>query len=247
MPTAKAAPKSKPKSKVAAAGPSKRPASAARKPPRKAAVRRGEPVDLVRRHPTCFQATRTPVIIRLKPLNYLTLEGRGAPESREFQDAIGALFGVAYALKFAQQAAGHDFKVPPFEALWWSGYDLARLEDPRALWRVPRQTWCWKVLLLLPDFVTSEDVRSARQALSDKRGGEPLPLCVRLERIDEGKCVQMLHVGPYATEPESVRKMQALIKEQGLTPCGLHHEIYLGDPHRTPPARLRTILRQSVR
>ena len=118
---------------------------------------------------------------------------------------------------------------------------------PRALWRVPRSNWRRKALLLLPDFVTAEDVRAARETLSDKRGGDPLPRCVRLERIDEGACVQVLHVGPYAEEPETVRKMQVLMKENGLTPCGFHHEIYLGDPRRPAPARLRTILRQPVR
>jgi len=216
------------------------------KPPRRAPRPRG-PIDLVRLHASCFAASRTPAVVRLRAINYLAIEGRGAPESRDFQEAIGTMYGVAYTLKSAQQGAGHDFKVPPLEALWWSDYDLARLEDPRALWRVPRSNWRWKALLLLPDFVTSEDVRAARETLSDKRGGDPLPRCVRLERIEEGACVQVLHVGPYADEPETVRKMQALMKEKGLTPCGFHHEIYLGDPRRTAPARRRTILRQPVR
>jgi len=216
---------------------------------KKAAPRRksAAPIDLVRLYSTCFEASRTPAVVRLRPVNCMALEGRGAPESRDFQDAIGALYGVAYTLKFAQQSAGRDFKVPPLEALWWSDDDFARLEDPRALWRVPRGNWRWKALFLLPESVTSEDLRGARETLSDKRGGDPLPLRVRFERIDEGKCVQVLHVGPYADEPETVRKMQALMKEKGLTPCGFHHEVYLGDPHRTAPARLRTILRQPVR
>jgi len=205
------------------------------------------PVDLARLHAACFAATRTPVVVRLPALNCLALEGRGAPEGREFQDAVEAIFGVAYTLKFSQKAAGRDFKVPPLEALWWSDYDLSRLADPRELWRVPRHTWRWKALLLLPDFVTSEDVRAARQVLSDRRGGDPLPGRVHLDRIDEGTCMQMLHVGPYAEEPATITRMQATMKEQGLTPCGFHHEIYLGDPRRTAPAKLRTILRQPVR
>ena len=216
------------------------------KPPRRAPRPRG-PIDLVRLHASCFAASRRPAVVRLRAFNYLAIEGRGAPEGRDFQEAIGTVYGVAYTLKSAQQGAGHDFKVPPLEALWWSDYDLARLEDPRALWRVPRSSWRWKALLLLPDFVTAEDVRAARETLSDKRGGDPLPRCVRLERIEEGTCIQVLHVGPYADEPETVRKMQVLMKEKGLTPCGFHHEIYLGDPRRTAPARRRTVLRQPVR
>ena len=186
-------------------------------------------------------------MVRLPALNCLAIEGRGAPEGRDFQDAIGAIHEVAYTLRFSQKAAGHDFKVPPLEALWWSDFDLTRLADSRELWRVPRHTWRWKALLLLPDFVTSEDVRTARQALSDRRGGDPLPTRVHLERIDEGMCVQALHVGPYADEPKTIARMQAVMKEQELTPCGFHHEIYLGDPRRTAPAKLRTILRQPVR
>ncbi|MBI5500290.1 MAG: GyrI-like domain-containing protein [Deltaproteobacteria bacterium] len=205
------------------------------------------PLDLVRLHAACFSATRTPAVVRLPALNCLALEGRGAPESQEFQDAVGAIFGVAYTLKFSQKATGRDFKVPPLEALWWSDYDLSRLADPRELWRVPRHTWRWKALLLIPDFVTSEDVRAARQVLSDRRGGDPLPGRVHLDRIDEGACMQVLHVGPYAEEPRTIARMQASMKEQGLTPCGFHHEIYLGDPRRTASARLRTILRQPVR
>jgi hypothetical protein len=233
------------------AAPKKRPAAkkpaAVRKPA--AAKRRAArgPLDLVRQYAKCFEAARAPAVVRLPAVNCLALEGRGAPESREFQEAIGAMYGVAYTLKFAKKAAGVDYKVPPLEALWWSDDHLARLEDSRALWRVPRQLWRWKLLLLLPEFVTSEDVRSARQTLSDKRGGDPLPQRARLERIEEGTCVQVLHVGPYADEPETVRKMQALMRERGLTPCGLHHEIYLGDPRRSTPAKLRTILRQPVR
>jgi hypothetical protein len=229
------------------AAPRGKSAAAKRPQPQRRVPRPHGPLDLVRLHATGFAASRTPAVVRLRAVNCLAIEGRGAPESRDFQEAIGALLGVAHTLQSAQQAAGHDFKVPPLEALWWSDYDLARLEDPRALWRVPRSNWRWKALLLLPGFVTSEDVRAARESLSDKRGGDPLPRCVRLERIEEGACVQILHVGPYADEPETVRKMQALMKEKGLTPCGFHHEVYLGDPRRTAPARLRTILRQPVR
>jgi hypothetical protein len=215
-------------------------------PPKKVKEPDG-PLDIVRKYAACFTAARTPAVVQLPPLSSISLEGRGAPESREFQDAIGALYGTAYTLKFTLKAAGSDFKVPPLEALWWSDYDVGRLADSRGLLRVPRHLWRWKVLLVLPEQVTFEDVRAARQTLSDKRGGDPLPLRVRLEPIDEGKCVQALHVGPYADEPATIRKMHELIREQGLTPCGFHHEIYLGDPRRGDPAKLRTILRQPVR
>ena len=128
----------------------------------------------------------------------------------------------------------------------WSDVDLRRLDDTRALWRLPRSSWRWKLLLPLPDGAAPEDVRRVREGLCAQRG-DLLPNRVRLERIEEGQCVQALHVGPYAGEPETVRRMVAYARERELQPCGFHHEIYLSDPHATPPEKLRTILRLAVR
>lgn len=206
----------------------------------------GEATDLRRLRPAAYQATVTPRIVELPPTQCLVVEGRGAPEGPEFREAVGILYAAAWSLKFALQAAGRDFKVPPLEGLWWSDADLRRLDDPRALWRLPRSSWRWKLLLPLPDGAAPEDVRRVREELCAKRG-DLLPNRVRLERLEEGRCVQALHVGPYAGEPETVRKMVAYARERELQPCGFHHEIYLSDPHATPPEKLRTILRLAVR
>ncbi|MBN1773921.1 MAG: GyrI-like domain-containing protein [Deltaproteobacteria bacterium] len=224
------------------------PTRAATAKTRKAAVRAkpGTAADLRRLRPAAYEATVTPRIVVLDPTPCLAVEGRGAPEGPDFQEAAGILYATAWSLKLALKAAGREFKVPPLEGLWWSDADLRRLDDPRALWRLPRSAWRWKLLLPLPDGAAPEDVRRVREELCAKRG-DLLPNRVRLERIEEGRCVQALHVGPYAKESETVRRMVAYARERGLQPCGFHHEIYLSDPRATPPEKLRTILRLAVR
>jgi len=216
--------------------------------PRRAAraPKQGRPTDRRRLRAAAYEAAVRPRIVDLEPVDCLVVEGRGAPEGPEFQEAIGILYAVASSLETALQAAGRDFEVPPLEGFWWSDVDLRRLDDPHALWRLPRSSWRWKLLLPLPDGTTPAEVRQAREQLCAKRG-DSLPERVRLERVAEGRCVQALHVGPYAAEPETVRRMVAWAREQGLRPCGFHHEIYLSDPRSAPPAKRRTILRLAVR
>jgi len=158
---------------------------------------------------------------------------------------------VAYTLKFAMKEKGRDFKVAPPEGLWWSEYDTSRLDDPEALWTVPRDEWCWKLAIMVPDFVKKPAVEAAKRALARKKSGgkrgDATADSVRLESLHEGECVQALHVGPYSDEPATIARMQELMAGLGLVPHGLHHEIYLSDPRRTAPEKMRTILRQPVR
>ncbi len=214
-----------------------------KKPKKKAPAAK---VDLVKERPDFFKAGRAPAVVALPRASFLTIEGKGAPESEAFTSAFGALFGVAYTLKFAMKAEGSDFKVAPPEGLWWSDYDISKLDDPEALWTVPRDEWRWKLVMMVPDFVKKRAVESAKRALLERRG-DVTAKRVGLERIREGACVQALHVGPYSDEPETIRRMGALMAERGLVPHGLHHEIYLSDPRRTAPEKTRTILRQPVK
>jgi hypothetical protein len=109
----------------------------------------------------------------------------------------------------------------------------------------PPDTWNWKLLMRVPEFIKAADVKAAIRTL-EKKGKAPGAAEVYLEKLNEGTCVQMLHVGPYATEEETIAQMMAFANEQGLAFHGLHHEIYLSDPRRVPPQRLRTILRHPV-
>ncbi|MHC5053443.1 MAG: GyrI-like domain-containing protein [Planctomycetota bacterium] len=203
-------------------------------------------VDLVKERPDFFKAGRAPEVVTLPRACFLAIEGKGSPESEAFQSAFGALFGVAYTLKFAMKEEGSDFKVAPPEGLWWSDYDASKLDDPEALWTVPREEWRWKLAMMVPDFVKSGPVESAKRALFDRRG-DATAKRVGFERMREGKCVQALHVGPYSDEPATIGRMRELMAERDLVPHGFHHEIYLSDPRRTAPEKTKTILRQPVR
>jgi hypothetical protein len=109
----------------------------------------------------------------------------------------------------------------------------------------PKEEWRWKLLIRTPDFITGRDLHEAVAAL-DKRGKKGLAEEVRMETIDEGRCVQMLHMGPYEREKETIDQMIAFAAAGGYSAHGRHHEIYLSDPRRVPPERLKTILRFPV-
>jgi hypothetical protein len=193
-------------------------------------------LDLYKERPTFFKAARMPELVDLPDAAYLVVDGQGEPGGANFQHQIGALFSVAYTIKMATKNAGQDFKVPTFEASWWTGTEQGEL---------PPEKWRWQLLLMLPDFVDQADVERAKLAVAGKKRGMD-PSVVRFQRMRQGSCVQMLHIGPYAAEEESIQKMMAFMAANGLEPDGPHHEVYLSDPNRCKPEALRTILRQHV-
>jgi hypothetical protein len=197
-------------------------------------------VDLYKLHRSEYIAPRKPALVVTKPAKYLTVTGQGAPASAEFQEKIGAIYSVAFTIKMTKKFAGQDYKVCHLEGLWSGG------EVSLSLKAGPPETWKWKLLIRVPEFIRPADVKVAIRAL-EERGKGASAAEVRLEKIDEGQCVQMLHVGPYATEEKTIAQMLSFTAEQGLAFHGLHHEIYLSDPRRVPPQRLRTILRHPVR
>jgi hypothetical protein len=194
--------------------------------------------DLYRRYKSEYVAPRNPALVRVGPARYLSVSGRGDPSGPGFGAAVGALYGVAHTIKMAKQAAKKDYVVAKLEGLWWGGRRGKLLIDS------PRRTWRWKVLIRVPTFVTASNLARAKRELvrRGKSGGT-----VRLESLREGRVVQLLHVGPYDREHESLGRMKAFARAQGVRLAGRHHEIYLSDPRRVAPARLRTILRRPVR
>ena len=177
---------------------------------------------------------------RTTPGKHLTITGRGEPGAEVFQAKLGALCAVAFTIKMAKKQEGQDYKVCGLEALWWGGSgETAVLPENKV-------DWNWKLIIRTPGFVTKRDLTLAVAALLEKGKG-PLVREVMLETIREGLCVQMLHVGPYRLESETIAKMMEFVEEQGLRVNGVHHEIYISDPRRVPEERLRTILRYPVR
>ena len=195
-------------------------------------------LDLYQKYNDEYVAPKQPVFVIVGPAKYLSITGHGAPGGEHFRAHVGALYSVAYTLKMAEKFAGHDYKVCHLEGQWWcpDGLDFRSHE--------PKQ-WRWKLLIRVPEFITHVEVNDAIQT-AIKRGRGALASEVRLEDITEGRCVQMLHIGPYAQEKATVDKMQQTAVESGFHLGGPHHEIYLSDPNRVPSERLRTILRYPV-
>lgn len=180
-------------------------------------------------------------LVVVPPLQFLKVDGQGDPNSAEaYRTAVEWLYSVSYAAKFASKAKlGIDYTVPPLEGLWWA-------EDMSTFTSRNKDEWRWTMMILVPDFVTREILEGA-VAKARAKLGEP-PASLRMEPYDEGLSVQILHVGSYDDEaPTLARLHDEFIPGNGLAFNGKHHEIYLSDPRRVEPAKLKTILRQPVR
>ena len=196
-------------------------------------------LDLYQVHKGEYVPPRTPVVVKVGPAKYLSIEGQGAPGSKEFQDKIGALYNVTFTIKMAKKFAGQDYTVCKLEGLWWAdGEEKEFLQTPKDQWR-------WKLMIRTPDFIGAKELQAAISKLREK--GKPSEVSsVILETLKEGSCVQVLHIGPYDAERATIGQMKELAVAKGLSFYGLHHEIYLSDPRRVAPARRRTILRHPV-
>ena len=196
-------------------------------------------LDLYKVHKAEYVTPKKPVLIQTKPAKYLTVTGQGAPRGEAFQKCVGALYAVAFTLKMAKKFAGKDYKVCHLEGLWWGEKENEDFASQ------PPETWNWTLIIRVPDFIGPKDLKDTIARLKEK-GKPPEVANVKLETLDEGQCVQMLHLGPYSKEAETISQMIALAGEKRLSCRGRHHEIYLSDPRRVPPERLRTILRLPV-
>jgi hypothetical protein len=184
-----------------------------------------------------YVAPRQPVLIDTNPGRYLAVEGTGAPGGAVFQARIGALYSIAFTVKMTRKFSGQqDYTISKLEA---------RYLNLRGAPLPPAEQWHWQLLIRTPEFVGVDELARAVAALR-KRGKEGDAALVRLESIAEGHCVQMLHVGPYDQEGGTIAVMTQLAATQGLRCTGPHHEIYLSDPRRVAPAKLKTILRLPV-
>ncbi len=196
-------------------------------------------IDLYKEHHNEYAAPKKPVLFEMNPAQYLAISGQGAPGGESFTASIGALYGVAFTIKMTRKFAGReDYAVCKLEAQW--------SDDAGDFASLPPSQWRWNLLIRTPDFITSDDLRQATAVLLKRGKGEDARR-VNLETLAEGQCVQMLHVGPYDKERETVACMKTYAGKQGLQFHGKHHEIYLSDPRRVPPERLKTILRHPVR
>lgn len=199
-----------------------------------------EKIDLYKEHKDEYVKPKQPAVIQVKAAKYLTAEGRGKPGSEPFQAQIGALYGVAFTIAMTRKPAGkQQFKVCGLEGLYWP-------DDPgRCIAEEGTGNFNWKLMIRVPPSVSEKELTEA-VAKIQARGKEGPFGDVKLEVLKEGKCVQVLHTGPYEAVGETINRMYAFCGEKGLEAAGRHHEIYLNDPNRTAPERLKTLIRQPV-
>ncbi len=198
-------------------------------------------IDLYKQHKDQYATPKKPVLVTIDEGTYLTVSGRGAPGGPEFTERIGALYGAAFTIKMTRKFAGlQDYVIGKLEAQWWLDGESCDFAN------APKEKWNWRLMIRTPSFVKQKDLADAVRKLIEK-GKAPGADQVKLESSAEGLCVQMLHIGPYAEEHRSIGVMSAFAEQQGLAFHGRHHEIYLSDPRRIPPEKLKTILRLPVR
>ncbi|MEH3143823.1 MAG: GyrI-like domain-containing protein [Methylobacterium frigidaeris] len=199
-------------------------------------------LDLKKRYREMFCPPNSAFVdVQVPEMSFVKVDGAGDPNRTvAYGTAVEWLYGVSYAMKFAaKNVLARDYVVPPLEALWWS-------DDPGAFVRREKDRWQWTVMIMAPDFVTATLFEDAVAKTSAKRHDHPSSL--RFEPHVEGRSLQIMHIGSYDDEGPLLKRLhEEVMPGLGVTFNGPHHEIYLSDPRRTEPARLRTILRQPIR
>ena len=207
------------------------------------------PFDFKKEYKEFYLPPAKPVIVIAQKANYIAVRGKGDPndESGAYQQAIGVLYAVAYTLKMSYKTdhrieGFYDYVVPPLEGFWWQeGIEGIDYRD--------KSTFCWISVIRLPDFITQADFDWAVETASKKKKID----CSSTEflTIDEGLCVQIMHIGPYDNEPASVALMDRFLEENGyendLSVTRLHHEIYLSDARKVAPENWKTVIRHPIK
>ena len=190
-----------------------------------------------------------PELVTVPPMNYIAVRGKGDPNEEEgaYKQAIGLLYGIAYTIKMSKKGSHQidgyfDFVVPPLEGFWQqSGSDTIDYAH--------KENFEWISVIRLPDFVTKADFDWAVQEAAAKKKLDFSP--VEFLTVDEGLCVQCMHIGPYDDEPATVAAMDAFVQANGyandLTDARRHHEIYLSDVRKTVPEKLKTVIRHPIK
>ncbi len=180
-------------------------------------------------------------VVDVPAMQFLMLDGHGNPNDNPvYEAAVSALYAVAYAVKFAsKQQLERDFTVMPLEGLWW-------VEDMREFSIEDKAAWDWTMMIMQPEWITAEMIEAAKAKAAAKKDLPALPQ-LRFDTYHEGLSVQIMYIGPYADEAPTIAGLHTFAEEQGYVLAGKHHEIYLSDPRRTAPEKLKTVIRQPVK
>jgi len=199
-----------------------------------------EKIDLFKLHKADYTASKAPSLVRISSATYLTISGIGAPNGATFQDAITALYTMAYTIKMTRKKHGKgDYVICKLEARYWSVTD-------QCLSEIEQSKWHWQLMIRTPDIVALSDIEQAAKVLSEK-GKTKSVHQVTIQKFEFASCIQMLHIGAYEDEHRTIVQMLAFANEQKFLPTKEHCEVYISDPRRVPAERLKTILRMPVK
>lgn len=202
-----------------------------------------EKVDFKKHLKSLYGPTKTSGlhVVDVPTMRFLMIDGHGDPNVEvAYREAVETLYGVAYALKFASKTQlDRDYTVPPLEGLWWAA-------DMESFVVRQKDKWDWTMMIMVPDWIGPAMIASTIDAVRKKKEPPALDL-LRVEALEEGRAVQVLHIGPYDEEGPVLARMHQFVSDNGWVMTGKHHEIYLGDPRKSAPEKLRTILRQPIK
>jgi hypothetical protein len=209
-----------------------------------AKTKKAQKLDFKKEYKSLFSpSAKEPEIIEVPAFKYIMIDGQGDPNTSEkFSDKIQVLYGLSYTIKFMlklDEKDPFDFTVPPLSGLWCAD-DMTAYSEGR------KHEWKWTLMILMPDRVTLEVFEEGKRKLRKKKNPNFLDQ-TRLEIYEEGLSAQIMHIGPYAEEAPTIAKLHDFFQDKGYTFSGRHHEIYLSDPRRCQPEKMRTILRQSIK
>lgn len=204
-------------------------------------------LDLTKQYKHYYTAPPNPQLTTIEAAQYLSITGQGDPSSQTFSSTVEALYSVAYAIKFICKAEDKDFVVSKLEGQWWCDTDkYANIGMTDTPGKIPRSEWMYRLLIRLPDYVNAAHIAMAVTKVKEKKNMDGLN-DISLYLRPQQQVVQMMHIGPFDKEPETLMVMKQFMDANGCLQNGLHHEIYLSDFRKTAPEKLRTILREPVR
>ncbi len=197
-----------------------------------------EKIDFKKTFKNLYKAKPNAEIIEVPELRFLIIEGKGNPNtSQDYKNAVEVLFGLSYIIKFMiKKSLQIDYAVMPLEGLWW-------INDMKNFSIDKKDEWKWNAMIMQPEFITIELVEKGISELKKKKNTSAIDN-VKLEKFNEGKAVQVLHIGPFSEEGPVISKLHKFIEEKGFKLSGKHHEIYLSDIRKADPKNWKTIIRQ---
>ena len=201
-------------------------------------------LDVKKKYPKYYNPSKnTPEILEIPPMKYFMIDGLGNPNTaQEYKDAIETLYAISYTLKMKivkKSSINRDYVVPPLEGLWY-------MDDMNDFTVANKEKWKWTMMIRIPNHVKEAEIEKSVDLVKELKNPPALHK-LRIENYHEGICVQIMYIGPYVEEHETIMKIHNHAQDEGYTLSGHHHEIYLSDPRRIAPEKLKTVLRQPIK